>query len=208
MAKAIYEYWFVQNADEKWEKKQIKEIADTGSGGTPLSTNKEYYENGNIPWINSSELNYAYITHTNNYITVLGLKNSSAKQFPSDSLLIALYGATAGKVSLLKIEATTNQAVCAVMPFFKIHTLYLKFFLSDLYKYLVNVSSGSARDNLSQELIRNLTVTVPESVQLEHFNCIVNPMIEKIIYNIVENKCLTTLRDYLLPLLMNGQVKC
>jgi type I restriction enzyme S subunit len=206
MAKAIYEYWFVQNADEKWERKTIRDIAETGSGGTPLSTNKEYYENGTIPWINSSELNFGYIITTSNYITENGLNNSSAKLFPSNSLLIALYGATAGKVSLLKIPATTNQAICAIMPFSITYTNYLKYHLSDLYKYLVIVSSGSARDNLSQELIRNLNISLPYDSILEQFNEVVNPIINKIVLNINENLHLTTLRDYLLPLLMNGQV--
>jgi len=206
LAKTIYEYWFVQNAEEKWEKRKLSEIAETGSGGTPLSSNKEYYENGNIAWINSSELNLDYIIDTKNFITEKGLNRSSAKLFPVNSILIALYGATAGKVSLLTIPATTNQAICAIMPFSQIHTLYLKFYLSDLYKYFVNVSSGSARDNLSQELIRNLNIILPPKNVLEKFNNIIEPFIHEIITNRQENANLAHLRDFLLPLLMNGEV--
>ena len=207
LARTIYEYWFVQNADEKWERKKIGEIAETGSGGTPLTSNKEYYENGNIPWINSNELNFGYILDTKNFITQKGLNNSSAKLFPANSILIALYGATAGKVSLLTFQATTNQAICAIMPTSHAHKYYLKFYLSNLYKYFNRVSSGSARDNLSQELIRNLEITLPDTAILEKFNKTVSPIFEQIIKNSQENAELSQLRDFLLPLLMNGQVK-
>ena len=206
LAKTIYDYWFVQNADEKWERKKIGEIAETGSGGTPLTSNRSFYDMGNIPWINSAELNNSYIIDTKNYITEEGLKNSSAKIFPANSLLIALYGATAGKVSLLSIPASTNQAICAIMPFSDIYIYYLKFYLSDLYKFLVQVSSGSARDNLSQELIRNLEVTIPSSSILIRYNEILNPLIFDIISNLKESTHLALFRDWLLPMLMNGQV--
>jgi len=207
LARTIYEYWFVQNAGEKWERKKIGEIAETGSGGTPLSSKKEYYENGSIPWINSSELNSGYILGTKNFITENGLNNSSAKLFPENSILIALYGATAGKVSLLTIPATTNQAVCAIMPFSQLYTYYLKFYLTNLYQYFVQVSSGSARDNLSQELVRNLEILLPPTEILEKFNTTVSPLFSHIIKNRQENVELSRLRDFLLPLLMNGQVR-
>ena len=206
LARTIYEYWFVQNAEKTWEKKKIGEIAETGSGGTPLSSNKEYYENGNIAWINSSELNSGYILNAKNFITEKGLNCSNAKFFPVNSILIALYGATAGKVSLLTIPATTNQAICAVMPFSQLHILYLKFYLSNLYNYFISASSGSARDNLSQNLVRNLIITLPPNDNLDKFNKIVAPLICKIIKNRQESANLAQLRDFLLPLLMNGQV--
>ena len=233
MAKTLYDYWFVQfdcpdkngkpyktsggkmvwneelkrEIPEGWEVQKLKEFATTGSGGTPLSTKKEYYENGDIPWINSGELNSLYIIQTDNYITKNGLDNSSAKLFPSNTLLIALYGATAGKVSLLKLEAATNQAVCAILLKGQSYLNYLKFALSDLYQYLINLSTGSARDNLSQDLVKDLIFVIPPNNFIKQFNEIVNPSIEKIVSSIQENQKLTELRDWLLPMLMNGQVK-
>ena len=233
MEKTLYDYWFVQfdfpdkngkpyktsggkmvwneelkrEIPEEWEVKKLKEFATTGSGGTPLSTKKEYYKNGDIPWINSGELNSLYIIQTDNYITKDGLDNSSAKLFPSNTLLIALYGATAGKVSLLKLEAATNQAVCAILLKDQSYLNYLKFALSDLYQYLINLSTGSARDNLSQDLVKDLIFVIPPNNSFKQFNEIVNPSIEKIVSNILENQKLTELRDWLLPMLMNGQVK-
>ena len=144
-----------------WELKKIKEITKTGSGGTPLSTNKEYYFNGNIPWINSGEVGQSVIRKAEKFITEKGVNNSSATLFPKNSVLVALYGATAGKVSLLDIDATTNQAVCAIYPNNKFSTKFLKYYLDTLYSYLVGISTGSARDNLSQKGIQELEIPFP-----------------------------------------------
>ena len=233
LAKTIYDYWFVQfdfpdangkpyktsggkmfwnkelkrEVPEGWEVKKLREFADTASGGTPLSTRIEYYENGDIPWINSGELNNPYIIETSNFITEIGLKNSSAKLFDPNTLLIALYGATAGKVSLLQVQACTNQAICAIIDKSNIYTYFLKFSFGNLYKYLVNLSTGSARDNLSQDMIKDLKFVIPPEDLLITFNQIANPIIKKISISLKENHYLSTLRDWLLPMLMNGQVK-
>ena len=148
----------------KLTKYKIKDIAKTSSGGTPKSTIREYYENGTIPWINSGELSQSFITETSNYITELGYKNSSAKIFPKDeTVLLAMYGATAGKASLLQIDACTNQAICAIMPDKKVvEPLFLKYKLDTMYKYLVGLSTGSARDNLSQAGIGDIEIELPD----------------------------------------------
>ena len=233
MAKTLYDYWFVQfdfpdvngkpykssggkmvyndaiqrKIPKGWEIKNLSSFAKTSSGGTPLSTRNEYYDNGIIPWINSGEVNNPYIVNCKNYITELGLRDSSAKIFPAKTILVAMYGATAGKVSLQMIDACTNQAICAVNTNSPLFTYYLKFALSDLYDYLINLSSGSARDNLSQNKINELIFIIPNEVFIVEFNKIIDPVIEKIILHIKENQQLSQLRDWLLPMLMNGQVR-
>lgn len=233
MAKTLYDYWFVQfdfpnendepyklfngkmkydemfkrEIPEGWEVRKMKDIANTGSGGTPKSTEKRYYENGNIPWINSGELNNSFIVSTCNFITELGLNNSSAKMFPANTILMAMYGATAGKTSIIAFEATTNQAICVVMPFEKDLLYYTKFVLDDMYQYLINLSTGSARDNLSQEKIRELDIIIPQSEIIKRYSKIVSPFFDKIKNNLQQNEVLSALRDWLLPMLMNGQVK-
>ena len=233
MAKTLYDYWFVQfdfpdengkpykssggkmvyndqlkrEIPEGWGVKKVSEIAKTGSGGTPKSTTAEYYSNGTIPWINSGELNKSIIISTTNYITEFGLEESSAKLFPADSILIAMYGATAGKVSFLAFESSTNQAICAVTLDDNRLKYYFKFFIEDLYLYLVTLSSGSARDNLSQELIRNLLMIIPDERVVENFFNLVDSYFLQITNNLKQNQELTQLRDWLLPMLMNGQVK-
>jgi type I restriction enzyme, S subunit len=190
-----------------WEVGTLSQIAKTGSGGTPLSKKPEYYDGGEITWINSGELNSPYIVSGCNFITQAGLDNSSAKLFPSRTLLIALYGATAGKVSLLLTEACLNQAVCGIIPNDPKSLFYLKFLLSDLYSHLVMMSTGSARDNLSQDLVRKIKVVIPPPDILKQFDEFVSASVATIANNILENQELTALRDWLLPMLMNGQVR-
>ena len=231
MAKQLYDYWFVQfdfpnengkpyksnggkmvwneklkrEIPEGWNVAKVKDIALTYSGGTPTSTNRDYYEGGDIPWINSGELNSPIITSTSSYITEIGLNNSSAKLYPQNTVLVALYGATAGKVSLLSFEACSNQAVCGVMPNKSIQTTYIRYYLSSLYEHFIALSSGSARDNISQDTIKNTTLPIPQHDILRNYSDIVNPIVNKIIANQHELELLTKQRNVLLPLLMNGQ---
>ena len=101
---------------EDWEVKNVEDFCmKITSGGTPLRNNKEYWENGTIPWLKTQELNDATIYAAEEKITQLGANNSSAKLFPKNTILMAMYGATVGKLGLLKIEATTNQAFCAMI---------------------------------------------------------------------------------------------
>ena len=117
-----------------------------------------------------------------------------------------MYGATAGKVSLLKIKPCTNQATCAIIPHYSVYTNFLKFAFDDLYKHMINLSTGSARDNLSQDLIKDLKFVLGNNELFEKFEKIVNPIMEKISTNMKQNQQLSALRDWLLPMLMNGQV--
>jgi len=204
--KMVYNKELKREIPEGWEVKKIEDFAITSSGGTPLSTKKEYYEKGNIPWINSGELNNPFIVNTSNFITEEGLNNSSAKMFPKNTILIALYGATAGKTSKIEFSACTNQAICGIITKNKNIDNFLYFGLNDLYKHLIILSTGSARDNLSQDIVRNLKFAIPNQNILEKFNEIINPSFEKIINNLKENQQLSALRDWLLPMLMNGQV--
>lgn len=165
-------------------KYKLGDIAKTGSGGTPKSTVAEYYENGTIPWINSGELNHPFISSTENFITQAGYDNSSAKLFPPQTVLLAMYGATAGKASLLEIEACTNQAVCAIMPDEKVLSpLYLKYKLDTMYNYLVGISTGSARDNLSQEGIRSLELNIHSLAEQKKIAAVLSALDDKIALN-------------------------
>ncbi len=232
MAKQLYDYWFVQfdfpneegkpykssggkmvwngklnrEMPEGWGVEKIKDIANTYSGGTPKSTEMEYYENGNIPWINSGELNKPIITNTSNFITQSGLDNSSAKLYPSNAILIALYGATAGKVSLLSFEACSNQAICGIILNDSVMLDYTRLYLSSLYEHFITLSTGSARDNISQDTVKNTNVIMPQKEVLVSFNQIIRKTTEMLVKNLVEITSLTKQRDELLPLLMNGQV--
>ncbi len=185
---------------QNWSLKKVSEIAKTGSGGTPLSTCKEYYDGGNIPWINSGEVGQNSIKQTSNFITKAGMENSSAKLFPAGSVLLALYGATAGKTSFLEINATTNQAICAIMPKKGYDAKFIKYYLDALYSYLVGVSTGSARDNLNQNGIQDLEIPFPSETTQKSIAKVLSDLDAKIELNNKINRELEamakTLYDY------------
>jgi type I restriction enzyme M protein len=157
----------------KHEMVRLGDICMTSSGGTPLKAHPEFYENGTIPWVKSGEVSQGYIYKADEFITEAGLHSSSAKIFPKDTVLVAMYGATAGQVGLLKIEATTNQAVCGILPNDRILPEYLYLVLKSKKDYLVKLSSGGAQPNISQGIIRDLEIPLPPlSIQKE--------MVEKI----------------------------
>ena len=145
---------------EGWIVKKLGEIFETQSGGTPLKTHKEYYEEGNIPWLRSGEVCKKYIQDTEMYITSLGLENSSAKYFPIDTVVVAMYGATAGQVGILKLETTTNQAICGIFPREDYIPEFLYYVLHSKYYELVSQAIGNAQPNISQNKIRNLYIPI------------------------------------------------
>ena len=143
-----------------FESKPISQLAKTTSGGTPNRGNAEYY-GGKIPWLKSGELNDSFIYEPEEFITEEGLKSSSAKLFESGTLLVAMYGATAGKTGILKINATTNQAVCALFPNEKLKRDYLYWFLRQHRIDLILQSKGGAQPNISQKVIKNTLIPTP-----------------------------------------------
>ena len=144
-----------------WEKKRIGEICRTGAGGTPLKSKPEYYENGEIPWLQSGEVASRDIKKTKKTITKLGLESSSAKIFPVNTVLVAMYGATAGQVGILRSEAATNQAVCGIFPNDRVTPEYLYYALLHKQSDLVATAAGNAQPNISQTKIKNTTIPVP-----------------------------------------------
>ena len=146
-----------------WKEVKLGDIFRTSSGATPLSTKRSFYDGGTIPWINSGELASPYIYKASNYISQKGFENSSTEIYPKDTVLVAMYGATAGKASLLKMEACTNQAICAILPNKDYCPEFIKYNLDTLYDHLVGLSSGSARDNLSQAGLKELKLTLPST---------------------------------------------
>ena len=140
----------------------LSEVVNTSSGGTPSRTNHSYY-GGDIPWLKSGEMNDSLITHAEEFITEEGLKNSSAKVFPKGTLLVAMYGATAGKTGILNIDASTNQAVCAVTPKDKnTNRDFLFWFFRANRFYFIDISRGGAQPNISQSVIGNTDFPILE----------------------------------------------
>ena len=131
------------------------------SGGTPDRKRTDFY-GGGIPWVKSGELNESYIFQTEETLTLEGLQHSSAKVFPSGTLLMAMYGATVGKTAILKMDAATNQAVCAIFPNGeKANADFLRYFLIGEREELLKQRYGGAQPNISQNVIRNFPVRLP-----------------------------------------------
>jgi len=167
-------------SEKDWQFRPLGELSTTASGGTPSRKRKDYY-GGTIPWVKSGELNDDYIFDTEEHITEEGLKNSSAKLFPSGTVLIALYGATVGKTSILSREASTNQAVCGITPGPDLDADYLRYHLVSLRRELLSHRYGGAQPNISQQIVRNQKVaypTLPEQKKIAHILSTVQRAIE------------------------------
>jgi type I restriction enzyme S subunit len=143
-----------------WAWVKLGDVCSTTSGGTPSRGNSKFYD-GDIPWVKSGELDKGLILDTEEKISDEALKNSSAKIFPKGTLLIALYGATIGKLAFLGIDAATNQAVCGIYKNVNIDSNFLFNFLFFKKAYLVKQSIGGAQPNISQGILKNLEIPLP-----------------------------------------------
>ena len=147
---------------EQYNKIEIRHICSKiCSGGTPKSTVMEYY-GGNIPWLNTKEVNFSRIYETEKTITEEGLNNSSAKWIPADSVIIAMYGATAGKTAIAKIPLTTNQACCNLtIDSTKADYRFVYYALCNDYAYLASLANGGAQQNLNAQQIKEFKIPFP-----------------------------------------------
>ena len=156
---------------ENFKIKTVSEFCvETKSGSTPSRTNNEYWENGTISWVKSGEVHNNITLQTEEYITSLGLSESSTKLLPKDTVLMAMYGVTAGEVGYLAIEATTNQAICGMICRSKAEAAYLYFSLIQSQAAISRLSNGGAQDNLSKNFIDNIKIVVPPSEFIEKLN--------------------------------------
>lgn len=222
MAMTLYKHWFVdfgpfQDGEfveselgmipKGWKAKKLGDLYDTSSGGTPSRRKTEYYQDGTINWLKTKELNDNFIFETEEKITELGLENSSAKVFPKNTVIIAMYGATVGKLGILSEPSSTNQACCAVIEknqsfSYVLAYLYLLFNRTKI----VGLANGGAQQNINQQIIRDLPIVVPTEKALNIIQPKLLELFELIRTNEQENRYLINLRDYLLPRLLSGEI--
>ena len=219
-AQRLYKEWFVDlhfpghentkivdGVPEGWEKKKVKEVCDTTSGGTPSRSKTEFYT-GDILWVKTKELNDDFIFDTEEKITEDAIRNSSAKMVPSGSILMAMYGATIGKLGIATKELSCNQACCVfLLPEDSTLRLYLYNWLLNSRTLLISMGKGAAQPNLSQDMIKNLEVVVPSSCLLAKFDSKVKPLYRIMSYHSSQIRLLTEARDRLLPKLMSGDIE-
>ncbi|MGU9937314.1 restriction endonuclease subunit S [Empedobacter brevis] len=169
--------------EEEWETKKLGEVSSVSSGGTPSRANPLYW-NGDIPWISTTLIDFNFIEKSEEYITQEGLENSSAKLFPIGTLLMAMYGQgkTRGKVAILNIEATTNQACGAITtnkevlnPFFAFQNLVKR------YDEIRDLSNQGSQENLSGGIIKGIEITfpkLPEQIKITSFLSLIDERIQ------------------------------
>ena len=218
-AQRLYKEWFVDlrfpghqsspiinNLPQGWQKKKLGEIVKTTSGGTPSRGRPEYYT-GDILWVKTKELNDSFILDTEEKISIEAINKSSAKILPSGSLLLAMYGATIGKLGIASKELACNQACCVFL--FDDNDVFRWFLYNWLIfnrSFLISQGKGAAQPNLSQDMIKNFEAIIPDTPLLEKFNHIVNPLYERIKNAQIQIRNLSEARDRLLPKLMSAEI--
>lgn len=210
-AQALFKSWFVDFEPwggimpEDWKETTIGEMCTCYLGGTPSRAKSEYW-NGDIPWINSGEVNKYRIVEGSEYITELGLKKSATKLLPKKTIVLAITGATLGQVSLLEIDACANQSVIGIlenekMPYEFIYPLIV----NDIDKIILN-QTGGAQQHINKDNVASHNIIIPTDEIMAKYKTIQAPLFETIANNCLESHRLAALRDTLLPKLMKGEI--
>lgn len=145
---------------ESWAWERVGNIGSWSAGATPSRTNPEYY-GGNVPWLKTGDLNDGYVSEVPEYISELALQKTSVRLNPAGSVLMAMYGATIGKLGILEVPMTTNQACCACIPFDGLYNKYLFYFLMGNRKNFIKMGEGGAQPNISKDKIVNYPIAIP-----------------------------------------------
>lgn len=220
-AQRLYKEWFidlrfpgyettpiVDGVPEGWRKGKISDFVPTSSGGTPSRTHSEYYSDGTNLWVKTQELNDGFIFDTEEKITDDAIRNSSAKIIPQGSILMAMYGATIGKIGIAATELTCNQACCVFnLSKIKYATSYLYCWLKDNREFFISQGKGAAQPNLSQAMIKNFDVLIPTADILTTFSQVTDTLLELSAKLHLQNRGLIESRDRLLPKLMSGEIE-
>ena len=197
--------FFIQMFNNSCTDVFLGDVVETTSGGTPSRKHIEYYENGTICWVKSKELLGGYIHNTEEHINDLAISKSSAKLLPEHSVLIAMYGATVGAYALISKPMSCNQAVCALLENEKYPYTYLFQVAKEYQQQLINMAVGSAQQNISQVLIKQLLIH-NDIETIRKYHTIAQPLHQQIEQLQYENIILSELRNALLPKLMSGEL--
>ena len=166
---------------EEWKEYRLGDICSrVCSGGTPSSRHDEYY-GGNIPWLNTKEVDFKPIYNTEKKITQEGLENSSAKWIEENTIVVAMYGATAGKTAIAKIPLTTNQACCnlTINPTVADYR-FVYYSLANKFNELASLANGGAQQNLNAQIIKDFVISLPGIYTQKFIANILSSLDEKI----------------------------
>ncbi len=192
---------------EAWEVGSVSQLANRiQNGGTPKRSEPTYWDVGEIPWLTSGEVRQSFVLDTQNFISRLGLAHSSAKMVPARSILVALYGATAGHVCMNIHPLSTNQAVSAIVPTDG-NRYYCLVSLKSKVAELANRAVGSAQQNISKKAVESTILVLPPIELRSKYDTMVEGSFEQVFQNLDESCTLAALRDALLPGLLSAEVR-
>jgi type I restriction enzyme S subunit len=211
IAQAIFKSWFVDFEPwggvmpDDWREGTVAETCSAiYNGGTPRRNEPSFWD-GSIPWLTSGEVRQAIIIKAESYISESGLKGSSAKWVPSLSTVVALYGATAGQVSMVATPLTTNQAITTLVP--KENCAFHNYLImQNAVNQLKNKAIGSAQQNISKAIVEKTPCLIAADIVFAEFDSLVSPLFNGWLQNLFESARLAELRDSLLPRLMSGEL--
>ena len=207
-AATYFQELFINNANPVWQISTISDLGTVVGGSTPSKTKPEYYTNNGIAWITPKDLSInksKFISHGENDITELGLKNSSATVMPKGTVLFSSR-APIGYIAIASNEVTTNQGFKSVVPYLEIGTAFVYFFLKHSLPVIESAASGSTFKEISGSAMKNIPAIIPDRSTLDQFNSFCAPIFaqQKILEE--QNHSLAMLRDSLLPKLMSGAI--
>jgi len=196
---------------QSWEVGKIGDVAKTQSGGTPARDNAKFWKNGTIPWVKTGEIDYRVIQDTEEHITADGLANSAAKLFPKGTLLMAMYGqgVTRGRVGILGIDATTNQACAAIIlrSESEVSSHFLYYWLEYHYEDLRQLGHGANQRNMNAALIRGFPLACPDRDEQDEIVTVLSSLDCKLALDRRKHATLTALFRTLLHQLMTAQIR-
>ena len=207
-AQSYFQELFVDNADPKWATGTISDLGAVIGGSTPSKAKPEYYTEAGIAWITPKDLSInksKFISHGENDITELGLKNSSAAIMPEGTVLFSSR-APIGYIAIAAGEVTTNQGFKSVIPKPEIGTPFVYFFLKHNLPVIEGMASGSTFKEVSGSTMKNVPAVIPDFESLSRFNDFCAPIFAQQRILEEQNHSLATLRDELLPKLMSGEI--
>ena len=207
-AQSYFQELFVDNADPEWAIGTISDLGTVVGGSTPSKAKPEYYTESGIAWITPKDLSInksKFVSHGENDITELGLKNSSAAIMPEGTVLLSSR-APIGYIAIAAGEVTTNKGFKSVVPKPEIGTPFVYFFLKNTLPVIEGMASGSTFKEVSGSTMKNVPAVIPDAETLAKFSDFCAPIFAQQRILEEQNQSLATLRDNLLPKLMSGEI--
>lgn len=207
-AQAYFQKLFVDNANPEWTTGTISDLGAVVGGSTPSKAKPEYYTETGIAWITPKDLSInksKFVSHGENDITELGLKNSSATIMPEGTVLFSSR-APIGYIAIAAGEVTTNQGFKSVVPKSEVGTPFVYFFLKNTLPLIEGMASGSTFKEVSGSTMKNVPAVIPDAETLAKFSDFCSPIFAQQCILEGQNQSLATLRDNLLPKLMSGEI--